>query len=438
MLSFFFLLSQSLNPIILVPPMYGSKLFATYDKDKADPDLAWYCPRRMQDELFWVKPSLVIPPMINCLLQLLEMRIDPKTQKIVSRPNTEVITHDFGGESSVDYPDSGIFGFHWIETFASFFEYFKSKGYTTGKDIFAAPYDWRKGVFDLEDFWPQYRSLIKEASVKNDGKKVTLFAYSTGGYITQLFLSSNDQLNKECKEKYVASVIYLAPSFGGITVSYDSIFRHYNPLLPIIRNTYMTNMIIGLPVLYNHFPNHVIFNKTKIIIGPNGESYGPSEMPQLLLDHNKLFGDGPEFLRRSVEISKNAPRPGGVPTIFLYNSAIETFFNLDFSRGWDSTPKISYVPGDGTIAAKGPQWACENWVNWKDELYYTEEERKNLTSIENKVVHCIDMKFKDVDHVGMAANNFIHQLAYNFTNNQEWFYFNEESDWEKIYQRKWD
>ena len=417
--------------------MYGSKLFATYNKDKGDTGLLWYCPRKMDDELFWVKPSLAIPPMINCLIQLLEMHIDPITKKIVSRNNTTISTHDFGGDTSVDYVDAGIFGFHFIETFDTFFSYLKGRGYTVHKDLFAAPYDWRCGVIGLDDFWPNYKSLIENATTFNN-RKVTIFAYSTGGYLTQLFLSTSPLIDDQWKRKYIASVIYLAPSFGGITISFASLFRHYNPVLPFIRNTYMTNMLVGLPILYNHFPNHIVFNGTKIIFGPDGDSYGPPEMPQLLIDHKKLSGDGFEFLRRSIEISKKAPRPSGLPTIILYNSKSPTFFYLNFSKGWEQPPIVSYEPGDGTIPAKGPEWACKNWNNWNDEYFYPGE-KKNISQ---PIVHCINMNSTKVEfqHVPMASNKYIHQLAYNFTNYQEWTEFKEdkpEEEWKNIYQRTW-
>ena len=46
----------------------------------------------------------------------------------------------------------------------------------------------------------------------------------------------------------------------------------------------------------------------------------------------------------------------------------------------------------------------------------------------------------EFQHVPMASNKYIHQLAYNFTNYQEWTEFKEdkpEEEWKNIYQRTW-
>ena len=46
----------------------------------------------------------------------------------------------FGGTDSVEYLTDGIFK---LSYFADFVKHFIKRGYTRGKDIRAAPYDWR-------------------------------------------------------------------------------------------------------------------------------------------------------------------------------------------------------------------------------------------------------------------------------------------------------
>ncbi len=65
------------------------------------------------------------------------MQINPTTGRIVNMPNVDIKVPDFGGTSSVEFLGK------LIPYLNRMVEFFVDRGYERGKDIRAAPYDWR-------------------------------------------------------------------------------------------------------------------------------------------------------------------------------------------------------------------------------------------------------------------------------------------------------
>lgn len=391
-------LSRGMKPLILLPPMYGTNLYATYNNT----ELPFYCPKTMNDEHLWVHPRFVIPPLYNCLFKALCLDIDNETGEISDLPNISISIHDFGGDEAVRYVDSGIFGYHFIESLAFFIDYFKEKGYTMKKDLFAAPYDWRRAISALGGFWDQFKSLTEHAYQINDNQKVTLFGFSTGGYILQRFLT--EHVDKKWKDKYVDKIILLAPSFGGATVTMLSIWTKISPLLPFINSTQVNDMVESMMVVHAHLPNHVVFGNRTVFRGPYDEDYTAAELRDLFVKNRKITGKYIKLFDMSVNESSKDPVSPDVPTLIILNTGVDTVHSYHFKQGWDKTPTEFYGRGDGTLPSIGPMYACENW-----------------SSEENPII-CIDL-FRDspiFNHQPLGSNPFVHELVFNATLNEEW------------------
>ena len=70
------------------------------------------------------------------------MQLDTATGRIVNNPNVDIRVPDFGGTSSVETLGK------LIPYLREMVEYFVDRGYQRGKDIRAAPYDWRLAAGD--------------------------------------------------------------------------------------------------------------------------------------------------------------------------------------------------------------------------------------------------------------------------------------------------
>ena len=86
----------------------------------------------MNDSLIWVDPKLLIPPRFNCVFKLLQGFYDTEKDQITNRIGVNISVHDFGLDTSVKYVDSGFFGKHVVDAYASMIQYFKDHGYEVG------------------------------------------------------------------------------------------------------------------------------------------------------------------------------------------------------------------------------------------------------------------------------------------------------------------
>ena len=71
------------------------------------------------------------------------LKYEPTTGEYVNNRGVETRIPDFGGTSSIEYMDPDTKFFETTDYFHDMVQWFVDKGYTRGKDIVGAPYDWR-------------------------------------------------------------------------------------------------------------------------------------------------------------------------------------------------------------------------------------------------------------------------------------------------------
>jgi len=399
MLAFLGALASSKTPIVLLPGLYGSALTATYEKGYAK---HWYCPKKQDNDLFWVNLKYVVPPTFNCLFEMLSGYYDEAKDMVTSPPGLTVDVPDFGGEAGIAYVDAkGIFGLHFIESFHSMLEYLKDKGYTIKKDLFGAPYDWRLAMNGLEPtFFPKLKTLIETAYTLNDNTKVAVLGYSCGGICIQRFFANF--VDAEWKEKYIAKAIFLAPAFAGSPMTVDVAWNRYFPILPILKSDTVTQTAETVPCVHSLFPNPNIFGDKPIISGPEGDVVA-KDIPDFLVKKGKFHEENIKLMRKNTEIIYETPKDPGVHLMMLYNSGVKTAMTMNFKDGYDKKPEVIYEGGDGTVPSIGPEWGCNNWKS-------------------DKALVCYDVSQEDDDfsHAGMSTNAAVHDIIYKFVSTEEW------------------
>jgi len=380
----------SLRPMILLPGLYGSNLYATTQ----DYSKHWYCPSKMKNELFWVGYKFVIPPLYNCLFEMLRADYDESTDRVISPPGLSVDVLDFGGSDGISYVDTGIGGWHMFEVFGHMIDYLKKQGYTVKKNLFGCPYDWRLAMSGVESsIFPKMKALIENSYVIN-GESACLLGYSLGGFVINRFL--NNYVTEEWKAKYVHKVIMLAPAYAGSIDTLDVAWNQYFPILPFLKTDEIKNTVQYIPALHVLFPNHVVYGNQPIIFGPNGEKVTAAQVPQFLIDHKKVEGKSIKMMLKNVEYSKAEPKTMKVPTYMLFNSGIETLHELKFNEGYDKDPVMTYQPGDGTVPSRGPLYACDHWGSEKYPI----------------VCHDLKNSGDDYKHAGLGMNPYVHELIF--------------------------
>ena len=433
----FLVLALSKKPIILVPGLYGSNLYVSYDKKAQVP---WYCPKRMDDELLWIRTKYIIPPFINCIARLTQTQFDNDSQTLRNIPGVNITVKDFGGHASVDYvvknhgkynennhkKPKGILTF--FDNFKSMMNHFTERGYKIRRDFFVAPYDWRIAPLFIDDYWMQLRNLIENAYNQANGQKVTFLGFSMGCFMIQQFLASQQLLENsrgkfingrplwtsvkdqnvivtdEWKQKYIEKVIFIAPSFGGTLKTFDGMIRRFSPLIPFYRTEYIADMSTSIPGFYSHWPNLQIFNGLDVVRGPDGRNYTVDQLRDLVFNYSNIRPEYVPIMDIAIDLQRYAPIDIGekIPLAIIYNSRIQTTTFLDYKNGWDHDPiRITDANGDGSVPARGIRYACQNW----------NAEKRNLI--------CIDLEKDDpkmFEHGSLPVNPLVLDLIYNATN----------------------
>lgn len=428
------IISVDHSPIVILPGLYGSNLYATYDHPAG---LPWYCQQKMDDELMFLRVKFLIPPLYNCLPFLSHLNYDNETQKVFNHPGVKINVHDFGGDGAVDYiiknqgkyiPNQKFQGIKFYDFYHSLITYFSKNGYRVGRNFFTAPYDWRRGPMFSDDFWPDFKKLIEEAYEKSNGKKVTLIGFSMGCFMIQQFLAAekisqdpifdqehikrsindiNSIVNESWKEKYLEKVIFLAPSFGGSFNYFASVFGQYATINSNVHNEYFKDFAMNSPSFHSHFPNFEIFGEIPIVQGPTGRNYTAKQLTELVKNFTTISDNNRQIMEKSIEIQKKAPYDIGdnIPLLVIYNSQISTPVLLNYSKGWDQPPERINLPnGDGTIQVQGPRYLCDHW------------------SSTNRPLICIDLNNNDEKnylHSTLPNNPFVQELLLNFSTQHE-------------------
>ena len=400
MILVFVVLASALKPIVLFAGVYGSNLYATHREFSK----LWYCPSSMDHSLLWVDAKFLMPPLHNCIIELLKCHYDPETGKVGSMPGLHIDVGDFGGSQGLRHVDKGIGDFHLIESLDTMIEYFKSRGYTLRKDLFGVPYDWRLTIVGLDSLWPRLTKLIERAFARNGNQKVTLFGYSNGAMVVQHFL--NEKCSREWKNKFIEKVIYLAPGYAGAGSAVVAAWNRVFPILPFVTTEELEDSIETMPVIHAQFPNFEVFKDLPVVSGPDGKDYYPNEFLELLLRHNKLRNESYKIAQLSLDVLQNPPQDHGMPTYILYNSGIETVYGLKFNASWSERPSVVEIPGDATISAKAVEWPCNFW---------------NRT--EGAPLICMDfnMSTSPFSHQRLSTNRGVIETIFNLTNIDPWY-----------------
>ena len=259
---------------------------------------------------------------------------------------------------------------------------FEAAGYTPGKDLRGAPYDFRlsptKSDETGSDFFTKLRSLIEETYEMNDKRKLILIGHSMGCIeVLHLLYSMSD----EWKSKYIDSFIPIAGpwigspkslravllgtdfsvNFMGISILKKSLVQRAAKTFP--------GILWMMPFADQRWENSVVVEllNESLVYSPSNitsllEEVGLHETAEALIHIRKeqqkslTKWDQFEHMRGDGEIVHFLPPPG-VPVTCIYGSGTPTeskyvFTSLDKIKPGKNPTKIEYEDGDGTVTER--------------------------------------------------------------------------------------
>lgn len=152
----------------------------------------------------------------------MNIQYDMASDTYSNMPGVTLKPREFGGLSGVDKLDHFDDPFDLTGYYLPIIKVLKAGGYTAGKTLFGAPYDWRLPVDVLmastnllgtnNTYETDLRLLIEHA-FNSTGRRVHLVTHSLGGPTILYFLNRR---TLEWKDKYIASFVPIAGPFAGV------------------------------------------------------------------------------------------------------------------------------------------------------------------------------------------------------------------------------
>ncbi|EDQ88467.1 uncharacterized protein MONBRDRAFT_37422, partial [Monosiga brevicollis MX1] len=193
-------------PILCIPGLTSSNLtYSLHNAASAIPD----CPTDLINATLWPSPVPKTLHEYRCLLQNYGLYYDKATGTIDNRPNETVVVPDYLSFSSDALPTS----------------FWTTLGWTVGKNLVTAAFDWRYTPADIPEYYDRLKALVEETYENNNQQRVVLLAVSWGPQPTLAFLHKQEQA---WKDKYIAWFIAQSPIWSGAPMAVESLVSGFD------------------------------------------------------------------------------------------------------------------------------------------------------------------------------------------------------------------
>lgn len=312
------------------------------------------------------------------------------TRKTENAPGVVTRVNGFGKVESVEFVDPArVYGTSYFDTIV---RQLVAYGYERNKNIFGAPYDFRRAPNDLEDYFKDLESLVESAYHQNDDEPVVLVCHSMGCLYSQYLLANKRQ---SWKSKYIRSLISLSGVYGGSVKAMKAYASGDNfgiVVVPSLSIRKDVRTFSSLPLL---LPSPDIFPKDRVLVRSHNKTYTVKDYKSFFQDINYPIGYEMWLDVHKLTSPHQAP---GVEVHCFHGHKVPTPELLNYERGRfpDSKPEVEYGDGDGTVNLNSLK-ACLNWQDKQmQRIHY-----KNFTSIDHMTILTDN---KVMTHIGEALS----------------------------------
>ncbi|XP_011703394.1 PREDICTED: group XV phospholipase A2-like [Wasmannia auropunctata] len=356
--------TKQISPVILVPGDGGSQVNAKINKSS----VVHYICAKISDDYFnlWLNMELLVPVVIDCFIDNLKLNYDNVTRTTSDQPGVDIQIPGWGDPFVVEYIDPSR---------ASPGSYFKDignmlvneLGYIRNLSLRGAPYDFRKGPSESEEFFAKLKELVEETYVMNNNTPVTLLAHSMGGPMSLIMLQRQTQ---KWKDKYVNSLITLSAVWAG-SIKAVKVFAIGDDLgAYFLRESVLRNEQITSPSLGWLLPSKLFWKDTEILVQSDKKNYTLNDLQQYFIDID--VPNAWEFRKDNEKYQLDFSAPG-VEVHCLYGSKVDTVEKLYYKPGTsvNGYPQLIVGDGDGTVNIRSLE-ACTRWQQSQKQKIYNQ------------------------------------------------------------------
>jgi len=374
------------DPIVLIPGFVSSQLHAHLKRSHVPHT---WCKKKSDDYMLWVRATMMANPVQNvCWADNARLLYDPVKNELTSQEGVDVFIQDYGRSTSIQCVDPSLC--KQTVVWKDFVESFKAKGYVEGKNMFAAPYDWRAGwcnedVFDGQSNvradgrlkcnsmaianWAKLKALIEEIYNTTGGRRVHLIGHSMGAPYANAFLQH--YVRQTWKDQYISSFITMGGVFGGSAQVLEVILSSSDydiPFIPLPFYIHIRDAMRTILSTIQIVPQCVPSWKNFVLVHTPSYNYTACDMGKLFarmggLNSNvtvELF----ESEQRNGE-SMNVLSAPGVRMFVLYSDQLTTISGYHYKVDNDFNVKphaFDYEAGDNTVIRRSLVWPMlDDW-----------------------------------------------------------------------------
>ncbi|XP_055294928.1 phospholipase A2 group XV-like isoform X2 [Sitodiplosis mosellana] len=363
-----------LSPVIFIPGLGGSKLQAKLNKTTGP----MRCARESDYFDIWVNVLQLIFS-IPCWVDNMKLVYDNVTHKAKNTPGVELRFPDWRDADAVKWVTRNEKGF-----FDDIANALAKCGYSEGKNVFAAPYDFRKGPKNT-DWFDRMQQLTEYAYENNNHVRITYIAHSMGGRMLLYFLQ---QMPQTWKDKYVKRFIAMSVPWGGSIQSIMAMSIGYNPFPPFLfpANDHMKTIQETFSSLAWLLPSDDFWAPTEVLAVISGKNYTLENIDEFFYD---IGLPNVVEMRKDQSVYSNAAEPGVEMHCLFGSNADSTVERLEFSNSFDQNPATFFGNGDEYVNQRSLA-GCNRWFSHK------------MDAQKNKIYQ---KEFSGLDHVTILDNS---------------------------------
>uniref|UniRef100_A0A182QYF1 Phosphatidylcholine-sterol acyltransferase n=1 Tax=Anopheles farauti TaxID=69004 RepID=A0A182QYF1_9DIPT len=344
---------KHLSPVIFVPGDGGSQMDAIINKPNK---VSILCQKHTTTFFnLWLNKELLIPLVIDCWIDNIRLEYDNVTRTSRNPPGVVTRVPGFGQSETVEWidPSHASVGAYFVNIANALV----SSGYIRDKSIVGAPYDFRKGPHEHNEYFLALKFLVEQTYTLNHDTPVTFIVHSMGAPMTLHFLQ---QQTAAWKAKYVRRVISLAGAWAG-SVKALKVYAIGDDLgaFALSGKTLRAEQITN-PSLAWLLPSPLFWKPNEVLARTQSRVYTMDQMEAFFNDLD--YPNGWEMRKDSLPYTLNFTAPG-VELHCLYGSNVTTVESLDYQKSYDlsGTPVLKMGNGDGTVNIRSLE-ACKQWT----------------------------------------------------------------------------